>query len=52
MGAFRAAADSNDRLYRTRAELALVDLEMENGTLERRRRRGPAGAAALRVARR
>ena len=33
MGAFRAAADSNDRLYRTRAELALVDLEMENGTL-------------------
>jgi len=33
MGAFRAAADSNDRLYRTRAELALVDLEMDNGTL-------------------
>ena len=33
MGAFRAAAASNDRLYRTRAELALVDLEMENGTL-------------------
>ena len=33
MGAFRTAADSNDRLYRTRAELALVDLEMENGTL-------------------
>ncbi|KJB90928.1 tetratricopeptide repeat protein [Skermanella aerolata] len=33
MGAFRTVADSNDRLYRTRAELALVDLEMENGTL-------------------
>jgi tetratricopeptide (TPR) repeat protein len=33
MGAFREAAASNDRLYRTRAELALVDLEMDNGTL-------------------
>jgi tetratricopeptide (TPR) repeat protein len=30
---FRAAAVSNDRLYRTRAELALVELEMEKGTL-------------------
>ncbi|UEM20188.1 tetratricopeptide repeat protein [Skermanella mucosa] len=37
---FRAAADGTDRLYRTRAELALVDIELEQGKLT------PADAAA------
>ncbi|EWY37158.1 hypothetical protein N825_21460 [Skermanella stibiiresistens SB22] len=34
MASYRAAAKGTDRLYRTRAELALVDMEQELGTLE------------------